>query len=45
VHGGKHFYGKTPMQTFLDSKPMAREKLIETLAENQKILTFGSKDF
>ena len=45
VHWGKHFYGKRPMQTFLDSKPMAREKLIETLAENQKILTFGSKDF
>lgn len=31
------------MQTFLDSKTMAREKLFETLAEEQKILTFGSK--
>lgn len=45
THTGKHCYGKTPMQTFLDSKPMAREKLLETLVENQKILTFGSKDF
>jgi len=39
THTGKHCYGKTPMQTFLDSKPMAK-----TLAEEQKILTFGSKD-
>ena len=44
THTGKHCYGKTPMQTFLDSKPMAKEKLLETLAEEQKILTFGSKD-
>ena len=35
---------KTPMQTFLDSKTIAKEKLSETLAEEQKILTFGSKD-
>ncbi|SDH84423.1 hypothetical protein SAMN05421846_102237 [Chryseobacterium taeanense] len=42
-YSGKHCYGKTPMQTFLDSKPMAKEKLLETLAEEQKILTFGSK--
>jgi len=32
------------MQAFLDSKPMAKERLLETLAEEQKILTFGSKD-
>ncbi len=32
------------MQTFLDSKPMAKEKLLKTPAEEQKILTFGSKD-
>ncbi|CAA7393997.1 hypothetical protein CHRY9393_03610 [Chryseobacterium fistulae] len=44
THTGKHCYGKTPMQTFLDSKAMAKEKLLETLAEEQKILTFGSKD-
>ena len=44
THTGKHCYGKTPMQTFLDSKPMAKEKLLETLAVEQKILTFGSKD-
>lgn len=43
THTGKHCYGKTPMHTFLNSKPLAREKLLETLAEEQKILTFGTK--
>jgi len=45
THTGKQCYGKTPTQPFLDSKPMAREKLLETFAEDQKILTLGSKDF
>lgn len=44
THSGKHCYGKTPMQTFQDSKSLAREKLLETLAEEQKILTFGNND-
>jgi hypothetical protein len=26
-HSGRYCYGKTPMQTFLDSLPMAREKM------------------
>ena len=29
-HTGKYCYGKTPMQTFLDSIPLAKEKLIDT---------------
>ena len=29
THTGKYCYGKTPMQTFLDTLPMAREKLID----------------
>jgi hypothetical protein len=29
THQGRSCYGKTPMQTFLDSLPMAREKLID----------------
>lgn len=41
THSGKHCYGKTPMQTFLDTKALAKEKLIETLIENHKTLTFG----
>ncbi|NAW51199.1 IS481 family transposase, partial [Elizabethkingia argentiflava] len=36
THTGKHCYGKTPLQTFLDSKPIAKEKLLETLAVEQK---------
>lgn len=43
THTGKHCYGKTPRQTFLDSKTMAKEKLLETLVQEQKILTFGSE--
>jgi transposase InsO family protein len=27
-HSGKYCYGKTPMQTFLDTLPLAREKMI-----------------
>jgi len=27
-HSGRYFYGKTPMQTFLDSIPLAEEKMI-----------------
>ena len=29
THQGRWCYGKTPMQTFLDTLPMAREKLID----------------
>jgi hypothetical protein len=27
THSGKYCYGKTPMQTFIDSIPLAKEKL------------------
>ena len=30
-HSGKYCYGKTPMQTFLDSLPLAREKMLDSL--------------
>ena len=30
THSGKYCYGKTPLQTFVDSIPLAKEKLIET---------------
>jgi transposase InsO family protein len=29
THSGKYCYGKTPMQTFLDAKPLADAKMIE----------------
>lgn len=27
-HSGKYCYGKTPMQTFLDTLPLAKEKML-----------------
>jgi hypothetical protein len=31
THSGKYCFGKTPMQTFLESVPLAKEKLLEQL--------------
>jgi len=31
VHSGKYCYGKTPMQTFVDSKHLAKEKALDQL--------------
>ena len=31
THSGKYCYGKTPMETFIDSKPLALEKRIDEL--------------
>ena len=37
-HSGKYCYGKTPMQTFLDSLPLAKEKMLQYCSNlpNQK---------
>jgi len=35
THSGKYCFGKTPMQTFTDSIPLAKDKLLEKLAEDQ----------
>ena len=35
THSGKYCYGKTPMQTFLDSLHLAKEKMLETLVEEK----------
>jgi len=35
THSGKYCFGKTPMQTFTDSIPLAKAKLLELLAEDQ----------
>ena len=32
-HSGKYCYGKTPMQTFLDSKKLAQDKNLSKLNE------------
>lgn len=44
THSRKHCYGRTPMQTFIDSKPIAKENLLEKVMQQQNILTFGSQD-
>jgi hypothetical protein len=31
-HSGKYCYGKTPMQTFLDSVSLAREKMLDSFS-------------
>lgn len=38
-HSGKYCYGKTPMQTFLDSKHIANEKNCDKLAEKSDSVT------
>lgn len=35
-HSGKYCFGKTPMQTFLDSKHIAEAKMLHTLHESYK---------
>jgi hypothetical protein len=32
THSGKYCYGKTPMQTFLDSAHLAREKMLDSFS-------------
>jgi transposase InsO family protein len=33
THSGKYCYGKTPMQTLLDTKHLAKEKMLDTLLD------------
>lgn len=35
-HSGKYCFGKTPMQTFEDSMPMTKEKLLNTIEQTQE---------
>lgn len=35
THSGKYCFGKTPVQTFHESIPLAKAKLLELLAEDQ----------
>jgi hypothetical protein len=35
THTGKYCFGKTPMETFLQSIPLAKEMLLEKLMEDQ----------
>jgi transposase InsO family protein len=37
AHSGKYCFGKTPMQTFVDSKHLAKEKMLDELNENEGV--------
>lgn len=37
AHSGRYCYGKTPMQTWLDSKELAREKSLDQLYEKAEV--------
>ena len=36
THSGKYCYGKTPMETFIDSKQLVHEKLLDRLVETSE---------
>ena len=40
-HSGKYCFGKTPMQTFLDSTHLAREKMLDRLTVGDASDTAG----
>ncbi len=35
THSGKYCFGKTPMQTFLDSMPLVREKILNNTLQTE----------
>ena len=42
THSGKYCFGKTPMQTFMDSIPLAKEKMInQTVQTNEPLAHVG----
>ena len=42
-HSGKYCFGKTPMQTFLDSTHLAREKMLDRLTVGDASDTAGTR--
>ena len=34
-HSGRYCFGKTPMQTFMDSLPLAREKILDSTGQTE----------
>lgn len=43
VHSGKYCFGKTPMQTFLDSISLAKEKYIDELSDKKTVILSAEK--
>lgn len=44
THTGKYCFGKTPMQTFLDSKSIAISKRLELLKENDNLVSISEAE-
>jgi len=38
-HSGKYCFGKTPMQTFLDSLPLAKEKMLDSTIQTEEAVS------
>jgi len=34
-HSGKYCFGKTPMQTFVDAVPLAKEKILDSTLQTE----------
>ena len=43
VHSGKYCFGKTPMQTFLDSIALAKEKYLDELSDKKTVIISTEK--
>jgi len=41
THSGKYCFGKTPMQTFLDSMPLVREKMLNNTLQTEGVRLSG----
>jgi hypothetical protein len=44
THTGKYCFGKTPMETFIDSKPIAMSKQLQLLKENDNLAAISEAE-
>jgi len=45
THTGKYCFGRTPYQTFQDTKQLARDKMLETLFQKEEVVSHLDIDF
>jgi hypothetical protein len=36
THGSKYYFGRTPLQTFEATKPLAQHKMLDTLYQSER---------
>jgi transposase InsO family protein len=41
THSGRYYFGKTPMPTFIDSKPLAEEKMLNQNVQSEGVRLSG----